>query len=39
MTLLLDGDYVCEEVNRVRRPCGPDNFWLLSGEPVSETVQ
>lgn len=38
VTLLLDGDYVCEEVNRVRKPCGPDNSWLLTGERVSETA-
>ena len=32
VTLLLDGDYVCEEINRVRRPCGPDNSWPLHEE-------
>jgi hypothetical protein len=33
-TLLLDGDWVCEQEAGVRRPCGPDNSWLITGEPV-----
>ena len=37
VTLVLDGDYVCEEIDRVRRPCGPDNSWLITGEKVGAT--
>lgn len=34
VTLLLDGDWVCEQEDGVRRPCGPGNSWLISGKPV-----
>ena len=34
ITLLLDDGWVCEQRDGVRRPCGPDNSWLPSGERV-----
>lgn len=34
VTLRLEGDWVCEVVDDVIRPCGPDNSFELDGERV-----
>ncbi|MCD6639612.1 MAG: hypothetical protein LT071_06825 [Nocardioides sp.] len=36
LVLRLDGDWVCEEVDEVIRPCAPENSWLISGEKVGQ---
>lgn len=38
VTLILSGDWVCEEIDRTRKPCGPDNSWLLTGERVTDSA-